>query len=94
MSTIEVGAREAHPGWAANLGGRNAVYSIILAGGVTLHALNIYIVTTIMPSIIGDIGGLEYYAWSTTLFVAASILGAALSSASSIPRRCGRAPSA
>lgn len=80
MSTIEIGAREAHLGWAALLGGRNAVYAIILAGGVTLHALNIYIVTTIMPSIVGDIGGLEYYAWSTTLFVVASILGAALSS--------------
>jgi MFS family permease len=80
MSTIENGTNEVRPGWAALLSGRNAVYSIILAGGVTLHALNIYIVTTIMPSVVGDIGGLKYYAWNTTLFVVASILGAALSS--------------
>jgi MFS family permease len=80
MSTIENEAGEARPGWAALLGGRNAVYSIILAGGVTLHALNIYIVTTILPSVVTEIGGLKYYAWSTTLFVVASILGAALSS--------------
>ncbi|KRD73370.1 MFS transporter [Ensifer sp. Root278] len=38
-----------------------------------------YVVTTIMPSIVREIGGLEYYAWSTTVFVATSILGAALS---------------
>ena len=80
MSTIEAEMGEARPRWGALLSGRNAVYSIILAGGVVLHALNIYIVITILPSVVGDIGGLEYYAWSTTLFVVASILGAALSS--------------
>jgi MFS family permease len=45
-----------------------------------LHALNIYIVTTILPSVVGDIGGLGFYAWSMTLFVVASILGAAVAS--------------
>lgn len=66
-------------GWAQLLSGRNGVYSLALAGGVTLHAINIYIVTTVMPSVVADIGGLDYYAWSTTLFVVASILGSALS---------------
>ena len=32
-----------------------------------------------LPSIIKDIGGLEYYAWNTTLFVVTSIVGSALS---------------
>src|SRR3546814_8509372 len=32
-----------------------------------------------LPSVVGDIGVLEYYAWNTTLFVVASILGSALS---------------
>ena len=31
------------------------------------------------PTIIQEIGGLTYYAWNTTLFVAASIVGSALS---------------
>ncbi|TCW85853.1 MFS transporter [Burkholderia sp. SRS-46] len=53
--------------------------SIALAGGVALHAINIYIATTILPSVVRDIGGLEYYAWNTTLFMAASIVGAPLS---------------
>ena len=80
MSTGDTKAGETRPGWAALLTGRHAVYSIVLAGGVMLHALNIHIVTTILPSVVEDIGGLRYYAWSTTLFVVASILGAALSS--------------
>jgi len=59
--------------------GRNALRSLALAGGVALHAINVYVVTTIMPTIVSSIGGLAYYAWSTTLFVVASILGSALS---------------
>ena len=55
--------------WADLLHGANALRSIALAGGVAPHAINVYIATTIPPSIIGDIGGLEYYAWNTTLFV-------------------------
>ncbi|MCQ6493184.1 hypothetical protein NPN24_27845, partial [Vibrio parahaemolyticus] len=40
--------------------------------------VNMYIATTAMPSVIADIGGLDFYAWATTLFVVASILGSAL----------------
>ncbi|MXN76588.1 MFS transporter [Burkholderia sp. 4701] len=70
-------AREA--GWGALLSGANGMRSLALAGGVALHAINIYIATTILPSVVRDIGGLEYYAWNTTLFMAASIVGAPLS---------------
>nr|WP_314359001.1 MFS transporter [uncultured Achromobacter sp.] len=65
--------------WADLLQGANALRSIALAGGVALHAINVYIVTTILPTVIEDIGGLEYYAWNTTLFVVTSIIGSALS---------------
>ncbi|MEB2647904.1 MFS transporter [Pseudomonas canadensis] len=65
--------------WAALLSGANGVRSLVLAGGVVLHAINVYIATTILPSVVQDIGGIDYYAWNTTLFVAASILGSALS---------------
>lgn len=70
----------AHAKWADLLSGTNALLTIALTGGVALHAINIYIVTTILPSVVNDIGGLEYYAWNTTLFAATSIVGAALSS--------------
>ncbi|WP_137933052.1 MFS transporter [Mesorhizobium comanense] len=75
--SVEVERRDA--GWAALLYGANGVRSLALAGGVALHAVNVYIATTILPSVIHDIGGLDLYAWNTTVFVVASILGAALS---------------
>lgn len=65
--------------WAELLWGRNGLRSLALAGGVMLHATNIFIVTTILPSVVREIGGLQYYAWNMTLFVVASILGSAFS---------------
>ena len=72
---------DTHPntGWGALLSGVNGVRSLALAGGVALHAINVYIATTILPSVVQDIGGLDLYAWNTTIFVVASILGSALS---------------
>ncbi|WP_046652511.1 MULTISPECIES: MFS transporter [Brevundimonas] len=69
---------DAPPGWSTLLSGRNGVYALVLAGGVVLHSVNIYIATTVMPSAVQDIGGLDFYAWTTTLFVLASILAAAV----------------
>ncbi|MBB5214820.1 MFS transporter [Parapusillimonas granuli] len=65
--------------WYELLWGGNGLRSLALAGGVAVHAVNVYIATTILPSIVADIGGLAYYAWNTTLFVVASILGSAIS---------------
>jgi len=65
-------------GWSALLTGVNAVRTLALVGGVALHAVNLYIGTTILPSVVRDIGGLEYYAWNTALFVVASIISAAM----------------
>jgi len=56
----------------------SASKTIVLAAGVALHAVNVYIVTTILPSVVKDIGGLPYYAWNTTLFVVAAIIGSAI----------------
>jgi len=64
--------------WAELLRGANGWRSLAVTGGVALHALNVYIATTIMPSVVEDIEGLAYYAWNTSLFLVASILGAVL----------------
>ncbi|QIG51648.1 MFS transporter [Nordella sp. HKS 07] len=66
-------------GWSALLSGSNGIRSLALAGGVALHAINVYIATTILPSVVAEIGGLDYYAWNTTLFIVASIIGSVLS---------------
>ena len=65
--------------WKALFKGGNGIKATALALGVMLHATNIYLATTVMPSIIQDIGGLAYYAWNTTLFVVASIIGSVVS---------------
>lgn len=76
--TAMVKRDNAPAGWGELFSGKNGIYALTLAGGVTLHAVNMYIATTVMPSVIVEIGGLDFYAWTTTLFVIASILGAAL----------------
>ncbi|WP_245426672.1 MFS transporter [Mesorhizobium sp. YM1C-6-2] len=65
--------------WSELFAGRNAARATMLASAVVLHAINVFLATTILPSIVADIGGLDYYAWNTTLFVVASIIGAACS---------------
>lgn len=69
---------EPHPkdGWSALLSGKNGIRSLTLAGGVALHAINVYIVITILPSLVREIGGQDYYSWAATIFVIASLLGA------------------
>jgi MFS family permease len=66
--------------WGDLLRNGNFLKSIAVTGGVALHATNVYLVTTILPSVVSDIGGLGYYAWNTTLFIVASIIGSALTS--------------
>ncbi|MGO4152418.1 MFS transporter [Cupriavidus sp. YAF13] len=65
--------------WRNLLRAKNGLLALALTGGVALHAINVHIVTTVLPSVVQDIGGLDWYAWNTTLFVVASIVGAALS---------------
>ncbi|MES2027093.1 MAG: MFS transporter [Pseudomonadota bacterium] len=65
--------------WGALLRGQNGLRALALTGGVALHAINVHIVTTVLPSVVREIGGLDWYAWNTTLFMVASIIGAAFS---------------
>ncbi|WP_454848540.1 MFS transporter [Rhizobium binxianense] len=49
--------------------------TLMLAGGVTLYAVESYITATIAPSIVRDIGGLALFSWLTSLYVATAVLG-------------------
>lgn len=66
--------------WKDLFSNGNGIKALTLALGVMLHATNVYLATTVMPSIIKEIGGLEYYAWNTTFFVVASVIGSVISS--------------
>ncbi len=63
-------------GWVDLLRHGNAARSALVGGGMVLHAVNVFIVTTILPSVVHDIGGLRFFAWGTTLYVLASLFGA------------------
>lgn len=49
----------------------------VLAAGIALHSITLYITTSILPTVVADIGGMRLYAWNTTVFVVAAIVGAA-----------------
>ncbi len=70
----------ATPGWRELFGGGHGGRAVALAAGVTLHAINVFVATTIMPSVVAEIGGLAYYAWNSTLFIVGSIIGSAMAS--------------
>jgi MFS family permease len=45
--------------------------------GIGLHALDVFIISTVMPRVVRDLGGAEYYTWATMLYMVASIIGTA-----------------
>jgi MFS family permease len=63
--------------WKALLRGGRAKYSVLLNFGVLLHAINLLVVSTVMPSVVADIGGLPYYAWPSMLYMVGTVTGAA-----------------
>jgi len=65
-------------GWGELLRGANGARVAVVGGGMILHAINSFIVTTILPTVVRDIGGLRFFAWSTTLYLVASLLSGAL----------------
>lgn len=63
-------------GWAALLRRDRAPATAILLGGILLHSMNVLLIATVLPSIVGDIGGAAQISWPTTAYVAASIVAA------------------
>jgi MFS family permease len=62
--------------WRELLGSRYAPIASVLAGGVLLEASNVYLTTSLLPTIVGDIGGAEFYAWTMMTFLLASVVSA------------------
>jgi MFS family permease len=63
-------------GWRAVFAEGRALAAITFASGVGLQAMETFIVSTLLPSVVRDIGGLELFAWNTTAFIVASIIAA------------------
>lgn len=63
--------------WAALFRGPRVVHTLLLILGIGVHAISVHLLTTVLPSVVADIGGAAYYAWAMMLFTIASIMGTA-----------------
>src|SRR5262247_4011772 len=59
--------------WKEIFRGERATYTVVLTLGVGLHAIDVFVISSILPTVVGDIGGDAYYAWSTMLYMKAAI---------------------
>ncbi|MEE8444733.1 MAG: MFS transporter [Alphaproteobacteria bacterium] len=64
-------------GWKELFREGQAVYSLLILGGVALHALNVLIIAIVMPTVVADIGGADFYTWPAMLYTIGAIIGAA-----------------
>jgi MFS family permease len=65
--------------WSMLFQGRRAAYTLLLILGIAVPGTGLFVVTTILPSVVANIGGAEFYAWPTALYMVAAILGTASS---------------
>jgi len=64
-------------GWREVTQGPGLIRLALVMGCVSLHAMDIFVIATILPSVVADIQGVAFYAWPSALYVVASIMGAA-----------------
>ena len=63
--------------WLDLMRGGRRVFTILLNLAVILHGVNTFVLSTVMPSVIADIGGAAYYAWPAMVYLIGTIVGAA-----------------
>ena len=63
--------------WTEVFRGRFGVYTLLLNIGILFFAVDNFLINTLMPSIVVDIGGVAFYAWAMMLYLVGSIMGAA-----------------
>lgn len=66
-----------NPKWGDLFSGKFLLPSFIINLGILLFAVDTFIITTIMPSVVEDIGGTSLYAWPVMIFTVGAIVGAA-----------------
>lgn len=66
--------------WRAVLAPPHLLAAVVVVLGILAPAFSFFVTATVLPSVVGDIGGLALYAWASTAYAVASILGSAGSS--------------
>ncbi len=77
MTVPDENTESGSPGneWARISRGRLGIYTLMLNLGVVLCALDVFVVVTILPTVVEDIGGTGLYSWTIMLFMVGSIIG-------------------
>src|SRR5437762_10426520 len=71
-----IGDGETIDGWRSLLNPEWLPPLAVLAGGVLLHSMNVLLLATVLPTIVGELGGAALMHWPTTAFLASSIVAA------------------
>ncbi|WP_089944167.1 MFS transporter [Candidatus Entotheonella palauensis] len=63
--------------WPVLFRGRRLPHTVLLTLSIGVHAIGLFIVSTVFPSVVGDLGGAAFYTWATMLYTIMSIMGTA-----------------
>ncbi len=63
--------------WSQIFSGRLGTLTLVLILGMGLFAINQFVVATILPTVVRDIGGVDFYTWAFSLFAVGAIIGSA-----------------
>ena len=65
-----------HP-WIEVFSGKLGIYTLLLNIGILFFGIDNFLINTLMPFIVADIGGVSFYAWAMMLYLVGAISGAA-----------------
>ena len=63
-------------GWSALLRPAWLPAVAVLVGGVLLHSMNVLMLATVLPSVVEEVGGATLMSWTSSAFLASSIVAA------------------
>ncbi len=64
--------------WRELLGPEHLGAATVLAGGVLVGAVNIYLASAMLPTAVADLGGQSFYAWNMTVYLVAMVIATML----------------
>src|ERR1700741_3305754 len=77
MHSARVEAGIAKGSWSDIFRDGLGLYSALVIGGIAMQATQMLVIAIIMPTVVADIGGADYYTWAAMLYTIGSIIGGA-----------------